>query len=86
MSEQGPAEPGDALRAISEAVVSVADALLDRGVTLEEAVAAFETRLVKQALSRHGGNVSQAAEALGIHRNTLRQKLQRNGVKTPRGK
>lgn len=77
---------GDALRAIGEAVVSVADALLDRGVTLEEAVTAFETRFVKQALSRHGGNVSQAAEALGIHRNTLRQKLQRNGVKPQRGK
>lgn len=85
MNDRG-SEPGDGLRAISDAVVSLADALLDRGVTLEEAVAAFETRLVKQAVSRHGGNLSQAAVALGIHRNTLRQKLQRNGVKPPRGR
>lgn len=76
---------GDALRAIGEGVVAIADALLDRGVTLEEAMNAFETRFVKQALSRHGGNVSQAAVALGIHRNTLRQKLQRNGLRKNRG-
>jgi DNA-binding protein Fis len=37
-------------------------------------------------LKRHGGNVSQAASALGIHRNTLRQKLQRNGVRPSKGK
>ncbi len=85
MSQQD-SERGEALRAISEAVVSVAEAVLDRGLKLEEAVAAFETRLVKQALARHGGNLSQAAMALGIHRNTLRQKLQRNGVRPQRGK
>ncbi|NWF99757.1 MAG: helix-turn-helix domain-containing protein [Thermoanaerobaculaceae bacterium] len=85
MSEQDT-ERGEALRAISEAVVSVADAVLDRGLTLDEAVAAFETRLAKQALSRHGGNLSQAALALGVHRNTLRQKLQRNGARPQRGK
>lgn len=85
MKDESP-ERGDGLRAISDAAVSLADALLDRGVTLEEAVAAFEARFVKQAVSRHGGNLSQAALALGIHRNTLRQKLQRNGMKPHRGK
>lgn len=85
MSDEA-SDPGDGLRAISDAVVSLADALLDRGLTLEEAVAAFEARFVRQALTRHGGNLSQAAMALGVHRNTLRQKLQRNGVKPHRGR
>jgi DNA-binding NtrC family response regulator len=75
----------DALRELGDAVAALADALLDRGVGLEEAVGAFETRYVRTALERHGNNVSQAAQALGIHRNTLRSKLQRNGSRSPRG-
>jgi DNA-binding NtrC family response regulator len=53
--------------------------LLDRGLQLEEALNVFEVRYVRSAVARHSGNLSQAAAALGIHRNTLRAKLQRNG-------
>lgn len=62
----------------------LADALLDRGVGLQEALQAFEARYVKAALSRHGDNISQAAVTLGVHRNTLRWKLQRNGHQSRR--
>ena len=74
-------ERGNALKALGDTFASVAEAMLDRGVQLEEALSVFEARYLRQALKRHGGNVSQAAVALGIHRNTLRQKLQRNGVR-----
>ena len=70
----------DTLRALGDTLASVAGALIDRGVELEEAMTAFEVRYVREALHRAGGNLSQAAAALGIHRNTLRGKLQRNGV------
>jgi DNA-binding NtrC family response regulator len=72
------------LRELGDGIASLADALLDRGVELEEAVAAFEARYVRTAVARHSGNLSQAAEALGIHRNTLRSKLQRNGGRSAR--
>jgi len=73
-------ERREALRRLGDTVASVADALLDRGLDLDEALAAFEARYVRAAIERHGGNLSQAAQTLGIHRNTLRSKLKRNGA------
>ncbi len=80
MTTQVREERREALRRLGDTVAAVADALLDRGLDLEEAVAAFEAKYVRAALERHGGNLSQAASALGIHRNTLRAKLNRNGA------
>ena len=45
-------------------------------MSLEE----VEYYLVKKALARHGGNVSQAAEALGLSRSALYRRLQRFGL------
>lgn len=42
-------------------------------LTLEEA----ESLLIRKALARHGGNVSQAAEALGLSRSALYRRLER---------
>lgn len=67
------------LREAGNALGTVADALLDRGLQLDEALNLFEVRYVRSAVDRHSGNLSQAAAALGIHRNTLRSKLQKNG-------
>lgn len=39
-----------------------------------------ETLLIKKALSRFGGNVSQAAKALGLSRSALYRRLQRYGL------
>jgi DNA-binding NtrC family response regulator len=67
------------LRAIGDAFADLAGVLLERGVGLEEAVQAFEARYVREAVVRSQGNLSQAASLLGIHRNTVRNKLKRNG-------
>jgi two-component system response regulator AauR len=74
------------LRELGEALGNVADALLDRGLPLDEALNVFEVRYLRSAVARHAGNLSQAAAALGIHRNTLRSKLQRNGQRSRKGK
>ncbi len=74
-----------ALRELGDALGDVADALLDRGLQLDEALNVFEVRYVRSAVARHGGNLSQAAAALGIHRNTLRSKMQRNGQRKRKG-
>lgn len=45
-------------------------------VTLEE----MERRMIRRALRETGSNVTVAAERLGIHRNTLRRKIQEYGL------
>jgi transcriptional regulator of acetoin/glycerol metabolism len=39
-----------------------------------------EEFLIKKALARHSGNVSHAAEALGLSRSALYRRLQRFGL------
>jgi DNA-binding NtrC family response regulator len=77
-----PAGGSDPLAELEERVAELTALLLDRGVGLEELLHALATRYAHAAMTRHGGSVSQAAAALGIHRNTLRAKLQRNGGST----
>jgi DNA-binding NtrC family response regulator len=64
---------------LAVSLATLADALLDRGLDLADAVKIFETRYLQAAVERHEGNISRASAILGIHRNTLRSKLQRNG-------
>lgn len=45
------------------------------GVSLVQARAEFERQLIVASLRVHEGNHQRSAEALGIHRNTLRNKL-----------
>ena len=85
MSPTNVDERRAALRELGDALGNVADALLDRGLRLDEALNVFEVRYVRSAVARHGGNLSQAAAALGIHRNTLRSKLQRDGQRKRKG-
>ncbi len=47
----------------------------------EEARAAFERNYLMQVLERHGGNVSQAASAIKLHRQTLQYKLKQLGIR-----
>jgi len=53
--------------------------MLEKGIKLEEAKVEFEKRFIAAALEKSGGNRSKAARALGIHRNTLSNKL--NSIK-----
>ena len=47
----------------------------------EEARAAFERKYLLDVLDRHEGNISQAAAAIGIHRQTLQYKLKQLGIR-----
>ncbi|HYM59757.1 MAG TPA: helix-turn-helix domain-containing protein [Thermoanaerobaculia bacterium] len=49
--------------------------LISSGITLEQAVEAFEGKYIVAAMSASRGNVTQASRALGVHRNTLHNKL-----------
>ena len=48
--------------------------------TLREAVAAFERQLVAKAIRSHGGHMDAVAEALGIGRRTLNEKIVKLGI------
>lgn len=48
--------------------------------TLKDQVELLETHIIRTAISRHHGNKSRAAEALGLSRVGLRNKLERYGI------
>lgn len=47
-------------------------------------VESFEHRAITHALQNHGGNVSAAARQLGIHRQSLQQKISQLGIRVER--
>ena len=54
--------------------------LIGNGITLEQAVEAFEGKYIVAAMSDARGNVTQASKRLGVHRNTLRNKVSTLGI------
>ena len=57
----------------------VAD-MIAGGIRMDEAVRVLESHFLRHCLKQHKGNQSRAADALGIHRNTLRNKMRRCGL------
>jgi DNA-binding NtrC family response regulator len=55
----------------------IVDELVHRGVTLEQGRREFEKMFVLASLRSNDGNVGRSAKSLGIHRNTLRNMVQR---------
>jgi DNA-binding NtrC family response regulator len=51
------------------------DEMVTKGIRFEDARCEFEKRFIARALSSTDGNLSRAAELLGIHRNTLSRKV-----------
>ena len=69
---QGETLNGQLNRLVSE--------LVDRGLTLEQARKEFEKQFILAALKQSEGNFSRSAKYLGVHRNTLRNKLSTLGI------
>ena len=49
--------------------------LLDKGVLYDDARREFEKMFIARALQRSKGSVGDAAEMLGMHRNTIARKI-----------
>jgi DNA-binding NtrC family response regulator len=58
-------------------------ASLPAGADLSAVMSMTERELIRHALGECGGNQSQAAERLGVHRNTLRNRLRELGLESP---
>ena len=62
------------------------------GMFFPDAVSEFEKRFIRKVLEDSQGNQSQAAKALGMHRNTLGRKVEEyklagwNGASRPRNR
>jgi DNA-binding NtrC family response regulator len=55
--------------------------LLDKGVLYEDARREFEKLFISRALQRSDGNLGNAAEMLGVHRNTIARKISEYRIK-----
>ena len=60
---------------ISEKIERLVEEMVDRDVQFEDAVREFEKRFISRVLGRWDGSLTKAADALGIHRNTLTRKM-----------
>lgn len=61
-------------------LVLIVDELVNRGVTLEQARREFERQFIVASLKSNRGNFCRSARSLGVHRNTLRNKLSDLGI------
>jgi transcriptional regulator with PAS, ATPase and Fis domain len=60
---------------MKEELEAIIDQMITRGILFDEAVKEFEKNFILKVLDRHNYNLSKAAEALGIHRNTLSKRM-----------
>ena len=49
--------------------------MLDKGILYDDARREFEKMFISRALQRSKGNVGDAADLLGLHRNTVARKM-----------
>ena len=55
--------------------------MLDRGVLYDDARREFEKMFITRALQRSQGSVGNAADLLGLHRNTVARKMTEYRIK-----
>jgi DNA-binding NtrC family response regulator len=60
----------------------IVDELVHCGLTLEQARREFERQFIVSSLRTHGGNIGRSAKSLGVHRNTLRNKVTSLGIES----
>ncbi len=56
-------------------LIQIVDELVRRGLTLDQARREFEKQFIVATLKSNEGNFSRSAKSLGVHRNTLRNKV-----------
>ena len=60
---------------ISDRLDRLVEEMVDRGVQFDDAVREFEKRFIARVLGKSDGSLTKAADALGMHRNTLTRKM-----------
>ncbi|MGQ9576269.1 MAG: sigma-54-dependent Fis family transcriptional regulator [Thermoguttaceae bacterium] len=81
LSTQDPIGPEDLALLMSPLTGTPAPAHVD--LTLAEATSRFQTEYIQRAIQQAGGNVSQAASFLGLHRSNLYRKMRQLKMPIP---
>jgi DNA-binding NtrC family response regulator len=76
-SFEGPRLPDQNLNG---RLFQIVDELVRRGLTLEQARREFERQFIVASLKSNRGNFCRSARSLGVHRNTLRNKVSDLGI------
>jgi DNA-binding NtrC family response regulator len=66
---------------VREQLDRLIEEMIDKGIRFADAHREFERRFITRVLVRANGNLSRAAEVLGIHRNTLSRKITQHRLK-----
>ena len=64
----------------------IIEELLSHGISLDLAKKEFEKKYIVGAVKRSSGNLGRAARSLGIHRNTLHNRVGILNIRIPREK
>ena len=65
---------------IKQVLEEIIDEMVAKGIYWTEAVSQFEKLFSLRALEKSDGNLSRAAETMGVHRNTLSKKLREHRI------
>ena len=69
--------------ALKEQLERLVDEMVTRGVRYEDAHREFEKKFISHFLLKADGNLCQAADLLGMHRNTLSRKISEYRLRRP---
>ena len=56
--------------------------MVEKGIHYDDALLEFERRFIVTVLNKTDGNLTKAADTLGVHRNTLSRKIKELKIKT----
>jgi DNA-binding NtrC family response regulator len=56
--------------------------MVEKGIHYEDALREFDRRFIAEVVEKSDGNLSKAADTLGVHRNTLSRKVKDLKIKT----
>jgi DNA-binding NtrC family response regulator len=66
---------------MNEKLERLIEEMVQRGIRFSDASREFERRFISRVLADSDGNLSKAADVLGIHRNTLSRKMAEHRLK-----
>jgi DNA-binding NtrC family response regulator len=63
-------------------LVDIVGELVEQGVTLAQARREFEKQFIVASIRSNDGNLGRSARSMGVHRNTLRNKVSDLGIES----
>ena len=67
---------------MNERLERLIEEMVSKGIRFADASREFERRFISRVLADSDGNLSKAADVLGMHRNTLSRKMVEHRLKT----